>query len=265
MRETLETRRLAVLILTRNRLPMIRRLLSAQTFWDGLNWWQGQRSPGLGNIASMVRVAGDIAHTARVVVLDQAGTDGTQGYLAELSAYHQRDGLLPIDVITSDKNLGCAGGRNALITHAKLVMSDDIAVFLDDDIVPTSHQWLERLVAPILAVNADISGVEGRTVDKQGWTHPATEQPDYVSGGWMAVRNSIFMTGQRFDERFNPNYYEDVDFCRNAAERGGRIAAVGDIGLLHTPDHGTTETLNGAMSRKKFVEKWGGWLQGKQA
>lgn len=247
----MHTHNLSVLILTRNRLPMMRRLLNSVLFWHGLGWWQSQWTPSVGNTV----------RTARVVVLDQASSDGTGGYVTELAEYRRSEGMIPINLVTSERNLGCAGGRNALIAHAKLEMPDDIAVFLDDDIVPTSHQWLERLIAPILSLEADISGVEGRSVDGQGRTHPATGQPEYVSGGWMAARNGIFMAGQRFDERFNPNYYEDVDFCIEAAERGARITSVGEIGLLHTPDHGTNETLDGAASRKKFVDKWQGWLQ----
>jgi len=247
-------RNLSVLILTRNRLPMIQRLLSSALFWHGLQWWQTHWNPQVSNML----------HKARVVVVDQASTDGTGDWAADKAARYAAQGLIPIDYIRAPHNLGCAGGRNALIEQAQLEMPDDIAVFLDDDIVPTSHLWLERLIAPILSAEADISGVEGRMIDGQGRTHPAADQLDYVSGGWMAVRNGVFMAGLRFDERFNPNYYEDVDFCKRAADKGARLTSVGEIGLLHTPDHGSSETLDGAASRKKFVEKWHGWLRGRQ-
>ena len=246
------TRNLSVLILTRNRLPMIQRLVTSGLFWHGLQWWQNYWNSQVSNVI----------HAARVVVLDQASNDGTGEWMADKSARNAVQGLIPIDYIHAPHNLGCAGGRNRLIEQAQLEMPDDLAVFLDDDIVPIAHLWLERLIAPILANEADISGVEGRMVDGQGRTHPASGQPDYVSGGWMAVRNDVFMTGLRFDERFNPNYYEDVDFCKRAADKGARLTSVGEIGLLHTPDHGSSETLDGAASRKRFVEKWQGWLRG---
>lgn len=240
-------RNLSILILTRNRLPMIRRLLSSNLFWDGIAWWRGL----------------SFEHYADVLVLDQNSTDGTTEYLNGL---HERPcvDLRWIQHFPVQQNMGCAGGRNYLVSILHLPRPDDIVVFLDDDIVPTSARWLERLVAPIMAGEADISGVDGRRIDGQGMTYTEAAHPHYVSGGWMAVRAELFMIGRfglRFDDQFNPNYYEDVDWCLRATERGARLVSVGEIGLLHTPEPTIGQNLAGDASRVKFLKKWAGKLE----
>ncbi|MBX3081715.1 MAG: glycosyltransferase [Anaerolineae bacterium] len=243
-------RNLSILILTRNRLAMIRRLLSSGMFWDGLSWWR--------NLS--------FEHYADVIVLNQNSTDGTAEYLNDL---HSRPYADPqwVEHVPMNYNAGCAGGRNALVSRLHLQRLDDIVVFLDDDIVPTSAQWLERLVAPILAGEADISGVDCRRIDVHGMTYVDASAPHYVSGGWMAVRAELFMIGRYglyFDDQFNPNYYEDVDWCLRATALGARLVCVGEIGLLHTPEPTIGQNLAGDASRVKFLKKWAGKLEGIQ-
>lgn len=158
----------------------------------------------------------------------------------------------------SKKNLGCAGGRNFLIDRIKAsgLEDDHIIVFLDDDLWVARHSWLFSLAGPIARGLTDICGVEGRYVTGDYHTLPiqGAQTPDYVSGGWMAVAGRVFNTGLRFDERFNPNYWEDVDFCYQARAAGFRLRAAGDIGLVH-PSHPVNHDIANA-SRAKFIEKW---------
>jgi GT2 family glycosyltransferase len=59
--------------------------------------------------------------------------------------------------------------------------------------------------------------------------------PDWVSGSVMMIPGDIFNSLKGFDEDFWM-YYEDVDLCRRAREKGGEIAFCNDITMQH--DHG---------------------------
>ena len=184
-----------------------------------------------------------------LVVLDQASADGTPDYLSG-------DHPLLLAHIHSAENLGCAGGRQYMVdTLSPCLLADDILVFLDDDCYATNTTWLGALTAPIRQGLADISGVDGRTVDADGMTHPVDSGYDYVSGGRMAVRAEVF-TRCAFDLRYNPNYYEDVDFCLEATAAGFRVQAVGDVGLAHDAHPGEPEQAE--RSRLENVAKWAG-------
>lgn len=216
---------IAICILTRNRFSVLRRLV------DSL---RPVLSPDV-----------------FLVVLDQASTDGTRQYLAS-------EPVTAAWALYADHNLGCAGGRQRQVDFLRAVLQpDEIAVFLDDDCYATNATWLDALTGPIRRGEADICGVDGRHIDAHGmtWQLQPGEQPDYVSGGRMAVRAAVF-EACAFDPRFNPNYYEDVDFCFQARAAGYHIAAVGDVGMAHD-DHPGDATA-AAKSMRAFVDKWRG-------
>ena len=242
---------LFICILTLNRRHTLRRLLRGSALLPGVLAWQSLSGK-----------------SASIHVLDQGSADGTYEWL---QAEARRIGpiLQPIPLPAGLHNLGCAGGRNYLILPliARYLPDDNIVVFLDDDVRPTSHFWLCKLVEPIERGFADIAGVDGRVIDAQGMTATADNGSpiDYVSGGWMAVRMKIFNKGLIFDEQFNPNYYEDVDFCLRAWKQGYRLTAVANTGLVHEHEQESPEGVQAihrvlAASRTKFLDKWGAWL-----
>ena len=155
------------------------------------------------------------------------------------------------------KPLGCGGARQKMADYffASGLKPDDAVVFLDDDIEIYSPKWLEKLIAP-LSQGYDMSGVEGRRLTKK-YPKVDNENFDYLSGGWLATRGALFTYKCRFDERFNPNYWEDADLCFQAKQNGFKLVCVGNIGLKHneTLKDGQLELL--ATNRAKFYEKWG--------
>lgn len=161
-------------------------------------------------------------------------------------------------IVYSPTNLGCGGGRQYVIDQMMLnhqLHDDDILVFLDDDIYAVKSDWLSKLIHPIGSGRAEIAGVEGRRILPDLNTVPATEKPDYISGGWCAIAGQVFLSGCRFDERYYPNYWEDADFCRQAVLLGFRLQVIGNVGLIHDSEGG-----NGKQeweSRQKFAAKWG--------
>lgn len=157
-------------------------------------------------------------------------------------------------------NRGCAGGRKLLVQSIERefgLLEDDTLIFLDDDLYAINDTWLDALVAPILAGEADITGVEGMRITPSFMTTPDQVNPDYVSGGWCAISAKVFLAGIMFDTDFNPNYWEDVDLNFSARAAGFRIKAVGDIGLVHEPHPNPVNDAIFLASRLTFIKKWG--------
>lgn len=209
-------------VLTHNRLPALQRL-----------------------IESIRPVLGE---GVRLIVLDQASDDGTWRLLQRLPETRGH-------ALRSRVNLGCAGGRQFIADSLQRVLApDDVLVFIDDDCYATNATWLDALTGPILQGEADITGVDGRIVGADGLTFPALSRSvDYVSGGRMAVRAEVF-DHCNFDTDYNPNYYEDVDFCRWAQLEKFRLVAVGDVGLAHDDHPG--DPMIAELNRQKFLHKW---------
>ena len=230
-----------VCILTLNRLDSLRRLIEGAAFLDGL-----LKPCGI---------------WPEIVVMDQGSTDGTADYLRYSSDWVDQ-------VMLNDRNLGCAGGRRAIVD--RLIDGGlrpiDTVVFLDDDLIADSAEWLMGLMHGFThgaRTPVGIVGVDGRQVTPDWMTAPMVEglhrryvgYADYVSGGWSAVAGETLLSGVNFDTQFNPNYWEDVDLCYQARAAGWSVYAVGDIGLRH--EHfaagvSVLLTVNGA----KFRAKW---------
>jgi hypothetical protein len=161
-------------------------------------------------------------------------------------------------VYNSEQNLGCAGGRQYLVDQLLPNLErDDQLVFLDDDVEVLERSWLWKLCSP-LAGEYSISGVGGRTITPDYLTEVCVESPDYVSGGWCAIRVDVFLDGCQFDvERFSPNYWEDVDLNFQARAMGKKIICVPDTGLRHEHEPNEAAAQLVAINRLKFMEKWG--------
>jgi GT2 family glycosyltransferase len=170
--------------------------------------------------------------------------------------------------LESDPNLGCAGGRDfltRLIFRSRFCGeafgADDAIIFLDDDVQVASEDWIRQLCEPLLG-EYSISGVAGRRVTEDVLTEAATgDAIDYVSGGWCAIRGDVFLSGVEFDKQFNPCYFEDIDICWQATNKGKKLIAVGDIGLVHDDNPIGRDMVKVSKhvleNRVKFANKWG--------
>lgn len=169
--------------------------------------------------------------------------------------------------LESDKNLGCAGGRKfltQLIFRSRFCGeafgADDAIIFLDDDVQVIGHDWIRLLCEPLMG-QYSISGVAGRRVTEDVWTVADNTSPDYLSGGWCAIRGDVFLDGIGFDTQFHPNYWEDADINFSARAKGKKLIAVGEIGLLHDDNPiGRDMAMVSKYimeNRVKFANKWG--------
>ena len=71
------------------------------------------------------------------------------------------------------------------------------------------------------------------------------EQP---AGAFLMVRAGVWRELGGFDERFHPIWFEDVDFCRRAADRGFRLYYVPEAVARHSGGH-SIPRLSLAMRR----------------
>jgi len=210
------------------------------------------------------RLQGDPA-VEEVIVVDNGSTDGL--------ARHVRRAHRWVRLVRSSHNRGFAGGNNLGIVRAR----GDILVLLNDDTEP-EEGWLEPLREafyrnPRLGLAGcqllypgperriqHLGGVvhaNGLT-DHLGWGEhsggeaqwPEYLRPDYVTGAAMAVRREVFEEIGLLDPGFWPIYFEEVDFCARARQRGWECVTVTASRVVHHESQTT-----GRLSRG-FLEKY---------
>lgn len=160
--------------------------------------------------------------TRELIVIDD-GDDGIGELLRDQPAVR----YVRLDARTSigaKRNAGCAAARG------------EIVALWDDDDWYGDHR-LERQIVPILAGDADLTGLVNRFVlelpQRKYWTvsgalHRTMFAGD-VTGGTIVFRRSIWANGIRFPE---VSLAEDAAFLRQALRRGKRLQRVDDRGDL---------------------------------
>jgi GT2 family glycosyltransferase/SAM-dependent methyltransferase len=87
-------------------------------------------------------------------------------------------------------------------------------------------------------------------------------ETDYGSAAALLVRGDLWRERGGFDERFLPMYYEDVDLCFDARERGLRVMYEPEAVVIHHEgatagtDVGSGAKRHQEANRPKFVSKW---------
>jgi GT2 family glycosyltransferase len=190
------------------------------------------------------------------LICDNASTDDTPGYLRHFLRDQPK-----VSCMFSSWNRGVAGGRDYLMRAAR----GDVLVLLDSDVIVTDCSFLDRLLDALNRPGVGIAGL-GAHIIPRGWTWPFEAVPgdyegpaDMVSGFCQAFRRSLLSTCA-LDLRYNPFFFEDTDFCLQAARQGWTVWSMASdrCGLRH--DWGGSGALLGEFQRKYryFVGKWQG-------
>jgi len=91
------------------------------------------------------------------------------------------------------------------------------------------------------------------------WDHKESRYVDQLMGAFMFMRRSIFEKIGYFDERFFV-YYEEIDFSKRVAEKGGKSFFNANIKAIHS-GQGTTNSVKGLRlflnlrSRLQYAKK----------
>ena len=162
--------------------------------------------------------------------------------------------------LRNDHNLGCIIGRNQGMKAA----SGRFLLTLDND------QYLSpRTVHSLMVTEGDVVGVEGWSMDEQGWAFDIADKKGplaYVGGGGMLVKKEVAEQVEYLSEEFAPAWFSDPDFCFKAKRAGFTIGHQPYSAITHLK-HKTINTQkdfdpNEAWQRSHqiFLKKWKQYL-----
>jgi len=169
------------------------------------------------------------------------------------------------------------GAMNQLGVEAS---NGDVLCFLNDDVLPITPDWLERMLAQAARPEVGIVGAlllyPDKTIQHAGvvvdrW-HPAhigrfqkdsalwpwlrmTRDVSAVTGACLAIRRSTWNVLGGFDPQFPVNY-NDIDLCLRAAGRGFRIVIEVQAVLVHEEAR-TRVAVVRPEEAEKFHQRWG--------
>jgi N-acetylglucosaminyl-diphospho-decaprenol L-rhamnosyltransferase len=194
-----------------------------------------------------------------VILIDNASSDGTGAYLANLS---------DASVISNGQNLGCAGAWN----QGAQAAAGEWVVILNNDVI-LAPGWLEGLLEAASRWKLDIVSPairEGeRTYDVDSYGRELTGRMKGVirrggvNGICFMVQRRVFEAIGYFDENFRIGQYEDKDFFLRASRAGFNLGTVGGA-FLHHFGSVTQNSLKSARVAKPyalenkayFIRKW---------
>lgn len=235
-----------VLLVTCNRLPLLKRTLAA---------------------------LGETRYPAfRVLVLDSGSTDGTADALREM----EKEGVLPLEVYALPTDVGVPAGLNYLLTKSTAPL---VARLDDRAIVPP--EWLETLVP--LFKEFPYSGVVGvKSVWAEDprfihsafcWLYPrktghentldagqvdCIARVNYVKSVCNLYRKEVFQRAGGFDLSFSPACLEDLDHQISVRREGYDILYCGFLPVRYQGEGFLKgETSSVRRGKLRIAEKWG--------
>jgi N-acetylglucosaminyl-diphospho-decaprenol L-rhamnosyltransferase len=205
----------------------------------------------------------------RVVVVD----NGQQLTRADLDRVIGTTADPPaVDLLSTEENLGFAGGMNAGLSHALEAGLDGVAILNDDTVVEPG--WLSALAAHL---GGDVGAVQPLVVlgrgDAQeaqvlasrgmwvrgdgagidlGYGEPRAAAPtratdiELFTGGAVLLSRALLESTGGFDERYFL-YYEDIDLARRGRERGWRYLLEPSAVVHHA--HSATASADPGLHR----------------
>lgn len=202
----------------------------------------------------------------RVVIVDNASTDGSADGLADIA--------LPLDIQRSPSNRGFAAACN----QGARQIDAEYLLFLNPDAALRHDSLSAPLAFMARAENAEVgicgiqltndSGDVARTCSRlptlstflfhalglnrlaprcfpsqsmREWDHLSTRSVDQIMGAFFLVRTALFNTLGGFDERFFV-YWEEVDFSLRAQQYGKRSVYLAEAQAYHKGG-GTSEKI----------------------
>jgi GT2 family glycosyltransferase len=220
----------------------------------------------------------------QLILVDNESSDETPAVLA---GYIPRAQAAGIEVISwrNPEHLGCSDARNQAWERA----TTGYVVFLDNDCVVRSRDWLASLVAefandpelgivgpkllyPFRSHKIQCAGVSINPVGRvrfcgRGQPRDVAEFASrrqvvaLISACWM-MRNDLRESIGMLDPLFHPVQYEDLDLCMRVNEAGMHCAYTPAVEMYHF--EGTTTAAKGdaayqrviVANSAKFRKKW---------
>ena len=209
-----------------------------------------------------------------LIVVDNASTDGTVGFLDEFAALNQN-----VKLYLNNDNLGFAAACNQGLSRS----NGQVLVILNNDTVVTDG-WLEGLTERL---NDQGIGLVGPVTNRCG--NEAQIRVAYENYGELlefaqarrrshaekslelsalnmfctAMRKDVFEQVGKLDERFRVGLFEDEDYCMRMRQAGYRLVCAEDI-FVHHFGQASIGKLAGSGeygqlfhdNRARFEQKW---------
>jgi len=164
------------------------------------------------------------ADRVRLIVVDNASTDGTVAELRQAAASLP----WPVEIIATSTNSGFAGGQRLALACARaeyvLVINPDTAL------APDALDWLVR----ILETDRSAAIAEARQTPREHpkYFDPFSRETSWASGACMLVRLAALRAVGGFDRRFFM-YVEDVDLSWRMWRAGWKCLYVPEAVVWH--------------------------------
>jgi len=216
---------------------------------------------------------------AEFIIVDNASTDSTRALLAKVRNAH---------VLLNVRNVGFVDGCNQGASQAR----GRYVLFLNNDtIVP---RGAVAALASVLDQDTGCGAVGGklvrpdRTLQEAGciiWRDGSAlaygrdaspDDPryahrrdvDFLSAAALLVRKDIFERVGRFDTRYRPAYYEDVDLCLAIRRAGYRVVYEPTSAITHYEYTSSSSESAATLMRRNqriFAEKWADVLRSRHS
>lgn len=199
-----------------------------------------------------------IDKTVKIIVIDNASTDGTKEYLATMEQ---------IQLISNSSNKGCATSWNQGIRAS----NSEWIVILNND-VRLSKKWLDHLIMQANENSIDVisPGMREGELDYNFNQYAASYTKKMKnafrectpSGVCFAVKNFVFTKVGLFDENFHVGQYEDADFFRRCKKLNFKMGITGRSFIHHfgstTQKHIQARFKNDYSTKNRIYhrEKW---------
>ncbi|HSB47814.1 MAG TPA: glycosyltransferase family 2 protein [Candidatus Bilamarchaeum sp.] len=192
----------------------------------------------------------------KVVVVDNGSTDGSEKMVRESYPW--------ADLLRLEENRGFSGGNNDGIRYAFGKYAPAYVILLNNDMEVCDRNWMGEMIRAAEATpGAGVIGCkllsDGNRIQHAGGKfslsresfHPAEGEPDdgshdlvhdadYITGACLMISRAALLKAGLLDERYNPIYFEDAEYCCRARRAGFRIIYDGKASLMHYHDRGRT-------------------------
>jgi len=219
-----------------------------------------------------------------VIILDNGSTDETPRLLGEFKETFSGRGRT-VTLLRSEENMGAVAGRNRAMKKRR----GEYLVFMDNDVVAFSPDWLEKLVRfleergnagavspkliypvePFLiqCAGCDVAptgrvNFRGRGCPRDDPRFNETITVQALISACMAVPARVADEVGEFDLLFSPVQFEDIDYCYRIKERGYDLYYHPAVELYHFENVTTSRTptlnpvYNTVKNGMKFKKKW---------
>jgi len=219
-----------------------------------------------------------------LLAVDNGSSDSTRALLDDYQERLEKK-RVAVTRLSFEENVGAVTARNQAMTRAE----GELLVFLDNDVVPRTLSWMDRL-ADYLAEHPEVGAVAPKLVyptapyDIQcagcevsptgrvnfrgrgeprgaGEFNAARECQALISACWMMPASAVRAVGP-LDEGFSPVQYEDIDYCYRLREAGYQVVYLPTVEMYHFENvtTGRTEALNyrylTVKNGLRFKNKW---------